>query len=132
MRWLAECSADALSEALRVVAPELVPDPATKGDPLWWSSSTVVADRFLVKFAWSRPAALRLANEIGVLTTLGREPEVPFLPEVVAGSTRPVLLVTRLVPGASPPNNVGAPAIESPCSRVPPGWALPRKIERSV
>jgi hypothetical protein len=64
------------------VAPELsgfpvsvpVPDPAAKADPLWWSSSTVVGWRFIVKFAWSRPAALRLAHEIGVLTALTREP----------------------------------------------------------
>jgi aminoglycoside phosphotransferase len=109
MRWLAECSAEALGEALRVVAPELggwrvtvaVPDQAAKRDPLWWSSSTVVGDRFLVKFAWSRRAALRLAGEIGALTALGCEPKVPFLPEVVASSTDPVLLITRLVPGAS-------------------------------
>jgi len=109
MRWLAECSAVALGEALRVVAPELsggpvtvpVPDPAVKGDPLWWSSSAVVCERFIVKFAWSRPAALRLAHEIGVLTALTREPRVPFLPEVVASSTDPVLLITRFVPGAS-------------------------------
>ena len=103
MRWLAECSA----VALRVVAPELsggpvtvpVPDPAVKGDPLWWSSSAVVCERFIVKFAWSRPAALRLAHEIGVLTALTREPRVPFLPEVVASSTDPVLLITS-VPAA--------------------------------
>jgi len=109
MKWLAECSAEALGEALRAVAPELsggpvtvpVPDPAVKGDPLWWSSSTVVGERFIVKFAWSRPAALRLAHEIGVLSVLAHEPRVPFLPEVVASSTDPVLLITRLVPGAS-------------------------------
>jgi len=109
MRWLAECSAQALGQALRIVAPELsafgvtvpVPDPAAKADPLWWSSSTVVGERFIVKFAWSRPAALRLTREIGVLTALGREPKVPFLPEVVASSSDPVLLVTRLVPGES-------------------------------
>ena len=91
------------------MAPELsggpvtvpVPDPAVKGDPLWWSSSAVVDERFIVKFAWSRPAALRLAHEIGVLTALSREPRVPFLPEVVASSTDPVLLITRLVPGVS-------------------------------
>ena len=109
MRWLSECSAEALGQALRVVAPELsggpvtvpVPDPAVKGDPLWWSSSAVAGERFIVKFAWSRPAALRLAHEIGVLTALTREPRVPFLPEVVASSTDPVLLITRLVPGVS-------------------------------
>src|SRR5262249_48617302 len=109
MRWLAECSAEALAEALRVVAPELsgcpvtvpVPDPAAQRDPQSWSSSTFADGRFLVKFAWSRPAAFRLATEIGILTALRREPRVPFLPEVVASSTDPVLLVTRLVPGAS-------------------------------
>jgi len=82
MRWLAECSAEALGEALRVVAPELsgypvtvpMPDPAAQRDPQWWSSSTVADGRFLVKFAWSRPAARRLAIEIGILTALGREP----------------------------------------------------------
>ena len=109
MRWLAAFSAEELGKALRVVAPELsdgavtvpVPDPWAKADPLWWSSSTVVGEQFIVKFAWSRPAALRLVREIGVLTALAREPKVPFLPEVVASSSDPVLLVTRLVPGAS-------------------------------
>jgi hypothetical protein len=61
----------------------------------------VAGERFIVKFAWSRPAALRLAHEIGVLTALAREPRVPFLPEVVASSTDPVLLITRLVTGVS-------------------------------
>jgi aminoglycoside phosphotransferase (APT) family kinase protein len=107
MRWLAECSAAALREALRAVAPELsgssitLPKPAGDGDPLWWKSSAVVGKGFIAKFAWSRPAALRLAHEIGVLTALGREPPVPFLPEVVASSMDPLLLITRLVPGAS-------------------------------
>ena len=50
------------------------PDPAAQRDPQWWSSSTVADGRFLVKFAWSRPAARRLAIEIGILTALGREP----------------------------------------------------------
>ncbi|HEY3953002.1 MAG TPA: aminoglycoside phosphotransferase family protein [Streptosporangiaceae bacterium] len=109
MRWLGECSAEVLGEALRAAAPELngypvtvaAPDPAAKADPVYWSSSTVVDERFLVKFAWSRPAALRLTREIGTLAALGREPMVPFLPEVVASSTDPVLLITRLVPGRS-------------------------------
>lgn len=109
MSWLAGCSARDLGEALRIVAPELsgypvtvpIPDPAAQADPLWWSASTVVGERFIVKFAWSRPAALRLAHEIGVLAALAREPGVPFLPEVVASGADPVLLITRLVPGAS-------------------------------
>src|SRR5262249_34382433 len=60
-----------------------------------------VGEQFIAKFAWSRPAALRLANEIGVLTALAREPKVPYLPEVVASSTDPLLLITRRVLGAS-------------------------------
>jgi aminoglycoside phosphotransferase (APT) family kinase protein len=107
MTWLAECSADALREALRIVAPELsgypvaMPGPAGKEDPLYQSGSVPVGDRFIVKFAWSRPAALRLAIEIGVLAALAREPKVPFLPEIAASSTDPLLLVTRRVPGRS-------------------------------
>jgi hypothetical protein len=104
MKWLAECSAVALHEALRAVAPELsgcpvaVPGPVGKEDPLWWSGSVPLGDRFIVKFAWSRPAALRLAREIGVLAALAREPKVPFLPEVAASSTDPLLLITKRVP----------------------------------
>jgi aminoglycoside phosphotransferase (APT) family kinase protein len=107
MKWLAECSAVALGEALRVVAPELsgypvtVPGPAGKQDPLWHSGCVPVGERFFVKFAWSRPAALQLAHEIAVLAALAREPAVPFLPEVVASSTDPLLLITARVPGAS-------------------------------
>ena len=107
MKWLAECSAAALREALRAVAPELsgypvtVPGPAGKQDPQWHSGSVPVGERFFVKFAWSRPAALQLAHEIAVLAALAREPAVPFLPEIVAASTDPLILITRRVPGTS-------------------------------
>ncbi|ETK33709.1 phosphotransferase family protein [Microbispora sp. ATCC PTA-5024] len=107
MRWLDGCSAEALGEALRVVAPELagcsirLPGAAGEEDPLWQSSSAVVGERFIAKFAWSRPAALRLAREIRIVTALARVPRVPFLPEVVACAMDPLLLVTRRVPGRS-------------------------------
>ena len=107
MKWLAECSVAALREALGAVAPELsgypvtVPGPAGKQNPVFHSGCVPAGDRFFVKFAWSRPAALRLAREIGVLTALAREPEVPFLPEVVASSADPLLMITRRVPGTS-------------------------------
>ena len=107
MRWLAGCSAQALREALEAAAPELsgydipVPEPAGDGDPQYHKSSVAIGDLFVVKFAWSRPAALRLAREIGVLTTLSAGPAVPFLPEVAASSMDPLLLVTRCVPGTS-------------------------------
>jgi Phosphotransferase enzyme family len=105
--WLAECSPAALGEALQVGAQELsgypltVPGPAGKQDPQWHSGSEPLGDQFFVKFAWSRPAALQLAHEIAVLTALARGPAVPYLPEVVASSTSPLLLITRRVPGAS-------------------------------
>ncbi|HET6744125.1 MAG TPA: phosphotransferase [Kribbella sp.] len=102
MRWLD--SPDAISEALEQVVPELSGLPivarelVNKDEPLWWSSSAVLGGRYVAKFAWSRPAALRLAHEIAVLNELAA---VPYLPKVVASSTDPVLLVTELVPGRS-------------------------------
>ncbi len=105
MRWLEDDSPAAITAALREVAPALGDYPIavrasiSEEDPLWWLASAVVGGRFVVKFAWSRPAALRLAHEIAVLAALTREPAVPFLPEVVASSNDPVMLVTRLVPG---------------------------------
>jgi hypothetical protein len=104
MRWLAGCSPAILVEALRIVAPQLggrsieIRTRTVEDDPLWWSSTAVIDGQFIAKFAWSRAAALRLAHEIGVLTALAGE---PFLPEVVASSTDPLLLITRRVPGTS-------------------------------
>jgi len=46
-------------------------------------------------------ANIKLAHEIGVLAALARQPAVPFLPEVIAASTDPLLLITKRVPGAS-------------------------------
>jgi aminoglycoside phosphotransferase (APT) family kinase protein len=90
-----------IAAALKQVAPALgdypivVREPVGDDDPLWRSATAVVGERFVAKYAWSRPAALRLAHEIAVLEALA----IPFLPEVVASSTDPLLLVTRLVPG---------------------------------
>jgi aminoglycoside phosphotransferase (APT) family kinase protein len=101
MRWL-ESPAE-VSAALKTVAPELAEDPIVvrepigDDDPLWRSASAIVGGQFVVKFAWSEPAALRLAHEITVLKALA----VPYLPEVVASSTDPLLLVTRIVPGTA-------------------------------
>jgi aminoglycoside phosphotransferase (APT) family kinase protein len=105
MRWLEAGTATAVGAALRQVAPELADYPIAvreglgETDPLWWAGSAVVGGRFVVKFAWSQPAAARLAHEIAVLEALA--PALPFLPEVVASSTDPLLLVTRLVPGTT-------------------------------
>lgn len=107
MKWLDEYSPSAIAEAVRRVAPELSGLPivarelVNKDEPMWWSSSAVLGGQYVVKFAWSRPAALRLAHEVAVLDALSREPAIPFLPKVVASSTDPLLLVTELVPGTS-------------------------------
>jgi aminoglycoside phosphotransferase (APT) family kinase protein len=105
VKWLGDGSGAAVAAALKVVAPGLGDYPVVvretlgEADPLWWAGSAIVGGEFVAKFAWSRPAALRLVHEIAVLAAL--EPSVPFLPEVVASSTDPLLLVTRLVPGTS-------------------------------
>jgi hypothetical protein len=69
-------------------------DPAE--DPRYQSGTAVTGGRFIVKFAWSGTAARGVAREIGVVTALARGALVPFLPEAVASSTSPVLLVTRV------------------------------------
>lgn len=106
VRWLAEPSAAAVRAALEIAAPALagqpvaLPDVTTgKAEPVWQSAAARLGARFMVKFAWSRPAALRLDREAAVLTALAGT--VPFLPEVVAASRDPLLLVTRRVPGRS-------------------------------
>ncbi|HZX08859.1 aminoglycoside phosphotransferase family protein [Kribbella sp.] len=107
MKWLDAYSPAAIAELVRTVVPELSDLPivarelVNKDEPMWWSSSAFVGGRYVAKFAWSRPAALRLAHEIAVLDALSREPAVPYLPKVVASSADPLLLVTELVPGAS-------------------------------
>ncbi|MER7249911.1 aminoglycoside phosphotransferase family protein [Kribbella sp. NPDC000426] len=102
MRWLRDGSAGAVAEALAEVGlggyPVVVRE-SVENDPTWWSASAVVGEQYVVKFAWSEPAALRLAHEIDMLARL--RPTVPYLPEVVASSTDPLLLVTALVPGES-------------------------------
>jgi aminoglycoside phosphotransferase (APT) family kinase protein len=107
MRWLFEPSPSAVAEALEAVAPELsrlpvdLPDLAGRDNPDFQSSSAALGDDFFVKFAWSEPSARRLLNQIRVLAALAGEPAVPFLPEVVASGTDPLILVTRRVRGSS-------------------------------
>lgn len=92
MRWLKECSPAAVAVALQTVAPELngqeiVIREWVGGDPQWWAVSVIVGEQFIAKFAWPHPAALRLAEEIHVLSALADEPRVALIPEVVASST---------------------------------------------
>lgn len=104
--WLSEPTIDALRAALRTVAPGLAeativprglePD----NEPQWCAASAVVDGRFVVKFAWSRPAALRVRHEARILQTLRTAvPRLP-VPEVVTASSDPAMLVLRRVPAA--------------------------------
>lgn len=105
--WLTDGSPETVARALRTLAPELGECPIVprgsigQSDPMWQSSSAVLDEKFVVKYAWSHPAALRRAYEISILRALTQQELVPFLPEIVVASTDPALLVTRRVPGTS-------------------------------
>lgn len=106
MQWLADQTPETLVNALRLVAPNLschsvaMPEVIGQQEAIWHSASAIVDGEFIVKFAWSYPAALRISREIAVLRALAKG-SVPFLPELVASSDHPVLLVTKRVEGTS-------------------------------
>ena len=107
MSSLCEPTPAAVAAALRAVAPELsglpvaLPDLAGDDDPVFRSLNAPLGDDFFVRFAWSEPAARFVQRQISVLEVLGRPPAVPFLPEVVAAGTDPLVLVTRREHGSS-------------------------------
>lgn len=78
-------------------------EPASKiatSNPEWCAGTATIARSFLVKFAWSKPAAIRVLREARVLDTLADvAPELP-IPRLVGVSSDPVGFVTRLVEGA--------------------------------
>ena len=90
---------------MEVCAPELADLPIrikprhAAPNPLWWSSSAVVDDRFVLKFAWSEIRAVRLWREGVVLERLGKQEPLLALPELVVLSRDPALVVTRRLPG---------------------------------
>lgn len=103
--WLEDGREASLRSAMAACVPELAGLPIrmnpwhAASDPLWWSSSAVVDDRLIVKFAWSEVRAVRLWREGTVLERLRAcEPSLA-LPEVVALSRAPALLVTRRLEG---------------------------------
>lgn len=104
--WLADGTEESLRAAMASCAPHLADLPMrinaqhAQSNPLWWSSSAVVDERFVVKFAWSEVRAIRLWREGMVLERLrALEPSLPT-PEPVVLSKDPALLVTRRVAGA--------------------------------
>jgi aminoglycoside phosphotransferase (APT) family kinase protein len=104
LTWLDEPTLDAVRTALRKVAPDLadatiVPrglEPTD--DPQWCAASAVVDGRFVIKFAWAQPPTRRIWHEAQVLDALRTAaPRLP-LPEVVAVSRAPAMLITRRTP----------------------------------
>src|SRR5579863_10124776 len=105
MSWLADGSVASLRAALSAVAPFLADAEIAQNDRVVtdnaesFQGTAVVGGDYLVKFAWSEARARRLVHEAAVLTVLGsREPPLQ-VPEVVASSSAPAILVTRRVAG---------------------------------
>lgn len=103
LTWLGEPTVDALRAALHTVAPELAEGTIVprglepRDDPQWCAASAVVDGRFVVKFAWARPPALRIRHQARILDSLRTAaPRLP-LPEVVTVSRNPAMLVLRWV-----------------------------------
>lgn len=94
----------AVREGLRRVAPELAEGSIEprglepSDDPQWCAASAVVDGRFVVKFAWARPPALRIWYQARILAALRTAaPRLP-LPEVVTVARDPAMLIMRRVP----------------------------------
>jgi aminoglycoside phosphotransferase (APT) family kinase protein len=101
LTWLPEPTVDALRAALRAVVPGLaartiVPrglEPSD--DPQWCAATAVVDGGVVVKFAWAEPPARRILYQARVLDALRAATSRLPLPEVVAVSRNPAMLVTR-------------------------------------
>lgn len=96
---------EALREALNVVVPDLagrslvLNHRVVTSNPRYFQGSAVLDGAYVVKFAWSEPAARRIAHERRLLEALAEANLGLRVPAVVAAASDPVLLVTRLVPG---------------------------------
>jgi aminoglycoside phosphotransferase (APT) family kinase protein len=105
--WLREYSEPALRSALRAAGGGLdqLPVELTGTNdlsrPAWASGSATVDGRFLCKFAFSEPTAIRVWHEARVLKLLTDLPGFD-VPEVVAASPHPACLATRIVDGGVP------------------------------
>jgi ribosomal-protein-alanine N-acetyltransferase len=103
---LTERSVEAVRAALAAVVPELADLPIVlddmwtdAGNPLWARSSAFVGDAWVVKFAWTPPAADRLFREGRVSQALGRARSDVPVRRVERLTEDPVLLVSPFVPG---------------------------------
>lgn len=105
--WLREYSESALRSALRVTGTGLdrLPIELTGTNdlsrPTWASGRATVDGRFLAKFAFSEPTAVRVWHDARVLQLLSDQPGFD-VPEVVAASPGPACLATRIVGSGVP------------------------------
>jgi aminoglycoside phosphotransferase (APT) family kinase protein len=104
---LSEYSVPALRYALRIADAGLdglsieLTGTNDLSRPTWASGSATIDGRFLAKFAFSEPTAVRVWHEARVLRLLGEQPAFD-VPEVVAASPDPACLATRIVDGGVP------------------------------
>jgi aminoglycoside phosphotransferase (APT) family kinase protein len=105
--WLSEYSEVALRSALRTAGTALADLPIELtgvndlSRPTWAMGSATIDRRFLAKFAFSEPTAVRVWHEARVLELLGGQPAFE-VPEVVAASPSPAFLATRFFDGGVP------------------------------
>jgi hypothetical protein len=105
--WLREYSESALRFALRVAGAGLdhLPIELTGTNdlsrPTWATGSATIDGRFLAKFAFSEPTAVRVWHEARVLELLGGRCAVD-VPDLVAAGPNPAVLATRIVDVGTP------------------------------
>lgn len=103
--WLATRSVEELRLAVTEVLPEsagrplVVADRIVTSNPRYFQGTAVLDGAYVVKYAWSEPAARRIAHEAQLLEALAHAQLGLPVPAVVAAATEPALLITRFVPG---------------------------------
>jgi aminoglycoside phosphotransferase (APT) family kinase protein len=103
--WLPDPSQRSIREAVASAVPALagadiqLAAELSTSNPEWCSGTATVGGSFVVKVAWSEPAAIRVLREANILAALAEAaPELP-IPRLVGASSSPVGFVTRLVDG---------------------------------
>jgi hypothetical protein len=88
----------AISEAIPELAGRSVvlKDRVVTSNPRYFQGSAVLDGAYVVKFAWSEPAARRIAHEARLLEALANAELGLAVPVVVAARTAPAILITRL------------------------------------
>lgn len=105
--WLSEYSEGSLRSALRSAGGGLdqLPLELTGANdlsrPIWATGGARIDGRFLAKFAFSEPAAVRLWHEARVLKLL-RQDAALNVPEVVAAGPTPACLAMRIIASGVP------------------------------